>query len=63
MLILYITHPALRKGPLFTKNAPPPFSTFLQHIPIFHFFYKKHPMSFPDYGPDMGPEDQNLSST
>jgi len=28
-------HPALRKGPLFYKT--PPFSTFLQNIPIFHF--------------------------
>ena len=49
-------HPALRKGPLFTKNTPPifhffnkkntPISTFLPKKPIFHFFYKKHPPPF-----------------
>jgi len=36
ILILYIMHPGLRKGPLFT-NKTPPFSTF---------FYKKNPPHF-----------------
>jgi len=43
-------HPALRKGPLFTKKHPL-FFTFLQP-PHFPHFYKKHPpLSFPAYGP------------
>ena len=33
-------HPALRKDQL-----------FLQKTPIFHFFYKTPPISFPAYGP------------
>ena len=38
-------HPALRKGPrFFTKNTP-----------IFHFFYKTPPISFPAYGPGKMP--------
>ena len=48
-------HPALRKGPLFYKKAPP-LSTVLQkktHFPF--FFYKKNtpPISFPAYGPGL----------
>ena len=39
--VVYIMHPALRKGPLFTKKLPP-FSTF---------YTKNTPISFPAYGP------------
>ena len=46
-------HPALRKGPLFTKH--PQFSTFLQKNPIFHFLQKNTPISFPAYGPAVLP--------
>ena len=54
-------HPALGKGPLFTKHPHFPLSYITP--PIFHFFYKKHPhfplfykkntppISFPAYGP------------
>ena len=35
--------------PLFQKT--PPFFTFLQNTPIFHFFYKKHPHFISAYGP------------
>ena len=46
-------HPALRKGPLFTKKHSR-FSTFFYKTPpISHFFYKKKhsPISFRAYGP------------
>jgi len=60
-------HPALMKGPLFTKkNTPPHFPLFQQktspifhfsnknNLPIFHFFTKNTPsISFPDFGPDI----------
>ena len=37
ILIPYIMHPALRKGPLFLQNTPP-FSTFVyKKTPPFHF--------------------------
>ena len=40
-------HPALRKGPLFTKSSP-------KHLPFFTFLQKTPPfISFPAYGPDM----------
>ena len=56
-------HPALRKGPLFTKSSP--FFTFFQkhpqlftfyekHLPFFTFLQKTPPfISFPAYRPDM----------
>ena len=58
-------HPALRKGPLFTKKTPPIFHFLTKNIPIFHFSNKNNPpifhfcykntpsISFPAYGPDI----------
>jgi len=40
--MLYIMHPALKKGPLFTKNTP--------HFPLFFTKHTPH-ISFPAYGP------------
>jgi len=55
-------HPVLRKGPLFYKKHPPPFSTFSHKKTFYTFFYKKRPIStflqkhssisFPAYGPE-----------
>ena len=38
-------HPVLRKGPLFTKKTPPPFSTFSHKKHFTLFFTKKRPIS------------------
>ena len=47
-------HPALRKGPLFTKH--PQFSTFFTKKNNFCIFFTKNtPISFPAYGPAVLP--------
>jgi len=51
--------PCVEERSTFIQNTPyfplflhPPFPTFLQkHLPIFHIFTKRTPISFPAYGP------------